>query len=345
MKLGDWLMAVAGLLTIAVPATGDDQRLPAAESAPRITVPAQDESTSVTLEFLRDPFSSAGNTQSKLSQQSDSALHKEAPAHIRDNAFLVEEAYNQEPGVVQHIFNWLTTWDRGPGVRSRDFAFTYTIELPLGSQTHQFSFTTLFLTSFEKTAGQAATQQGDVGDTLLNYRYQLLADDDFLWCAPRASLILPTGDKRFGSGTGEVGYQFNLPVSRYGEAFDFHLNLGITFVPNVSLPLDDGASPRHDLYAYNLGGSVFYKPQTNLHFFVEGLALWVDEISEVGARERMNIAFINPGVRYAVCQYDEVEWVLGVSVPVGLTRGSADIGVFAYMSIEHTFRKAATMGE
>ena len=50
---------------------------------------------------------------------------------------------------------------------------------------------------------------------------------------------------------------------------------------------------------------------------------------------------VNPGVRYAVCQYEDVEWVLGVSVPVGLTRDSPDIGVFAYMSVEHTFRKAA----
>lgn len=25
---------------------------------------------------------------------------------IEDNSFLVEEAYNQEPGVIQHIFTW-----------------------------------------------------------------------------------------------------------------------------------------------------------------------------------------------------------------------------------------------
>src|SRR5881396_3144585 len=32
------------------------------------------------------------------------------PEHIRDNSFLVEEAYNQEPGVVQHIMTWDTRW-------------------------------------------------------------------------------------------------------------------------------------------------------------------------------------------------------------------------------------------
>jgi hypothetical protein len=50
-------------------------------------------------------------------------------------------------------------------------------------------------------------------------------------------------------------------------------------------------------------------------------------------------------VRYAVCQFDEVEWVLGVAVPVGLTRDTPDIGVFAYMSVEHAFVKLKPSGK
>lgn len=265
--------------------------------------------------------------------------------HIRDNAFLVEEAFNQEPGVVQHIFNWINQWDRTPDSRTRDFAATYTMELPLGTQTHQFSFTTQFLTAFEKPKDGPAMQQGDIGDTFLNYRYQLLADDDFLWCAPRFSLVLPTGDKRFGLGTGQLGYQFNLPISRYGERFDVHFNAGATLIPHVSVSLADGlASPRHDLRAYNLGASTFWKPRTNLHFFVEVLALWNEEIDDTGFRQGLTQVFVNPGVRYAICQFEEVEWVIGVAVPVGLTRDSPDIGIFAYMSVEHAFRKLSSAG-
>ena len=52
-----------------------------------------------------------------------------------------------------------------------------------------------------------------------------------------------------------------------------------------------------------------------------------------------NQLFLNPGGRYAVCQFEEVEWVLGVSTPIGLTADTPDIGVFAYMSVEHAFRK------
>jgi hypothetical protein len=266
---------------------------------------------------------------------------EEEPKHIRDNGFLVEEAFNQEPGEVQHIFNWINAWDRTSTGHTRDFLATYTMELPLGTQKHQFSFTAQFQTAFEKPNVGPATQQGDVGDTFLNYRYQLLANDEFLWCAPRFSLILPTGDKYLRTGTGEVGYQFNLPVSHYGEQFDVHFNAGYTITPDVSLPVSLAPSilsPRHDLDVYNLGASVFWKPKVNLHFFVEALALWSHEIDDLGSRVSTTQVFINPGLRFAVIQ-EPLEWVLGVSAPIGLTRDAPDIGVFAYMSIEHPFRK------
>ena len=266
---------------------------------------------------------------------------KEEPKHIRDNGFLVEEAFNQEPGEAQHIFNWINAWDRTCTGHARDFLATYTMELPLGSQKHQFSFTTQFLTAFERPNTGPATQQGDMGDTFLNYRYQLLASDEFLWCAPRFSVILPTGDRYLGTGTGEVSYQFNLPVSHYGEQFDFHFNAGSTYTPEVSLPISlvpKVLSPRHDLLGYNLGASVFWKPKVNLHFFVEALALWNDEIDDLGSRVSTTQVFVNPGVRFAIIQ-EPVEWVLGVSAPIGLTHDAPDIGVFAYMSIEHPFRK------
>lgn len=266
----------------------------------------------------------------------------EGPKHIRDNGQLVEEASNQEAGVVQHIFNWVTLWDFNARGRTRDFGFSYTMELPLGSQKHQFSFTTLFLTSFDDPVGGPVTQQGDVGDTLLNYRYQLLGEgDEPLWCAPRFSLILPTGDERFGQGKGQLGYLFNLPISWYGETFDFHFNLGGILIPGVSLPLDapGQATPRRDLRTVNLGGAVYWKPKENLHFFVETLALWLEDINDLGRRESQNQLFLNPGFRYAICQLDQVEWVIGVGVPIGLTRDTPDIGVFAYMSVEHDFCK------
>ena len=44
---------------------------------------------------------------------------------IQDNSFLVEEAYNQEFGVVQHISGFTRFWD------SKDWAYTFTQEWPV----------------------------------------------------------------------------------------------------------------------------------------------------------------------------------------------------------------------
>ena len=77
-----------------------------------------------------------------------SALEK-APATrpaagIMDNSFLVEEAYNQDAGQVQHIFNVVRSVSRhrGPDERAWDFAFTQ--EWALFSQAHQVSYTLPF---------------------------------------------------------------------------------------------------------------------------------------------------------------------------------------------------------
>ncbi len=47
---------------------------------------------------------------------SSTLLAADRPAEgIEDNSFLVEEAYNQEAGVVQHIFNLTGSWDKQSG--------------------------------------------------------------------------------------------------------------------------------------------------------------------------------------------------------------------------------------
>lgn len=286
---------------------------------------------------LQDPFSTLDD---KSAPDVSAKNEKFRPKHIRDNAFLVEEAFNQEPGIVQHIFNWVQLWDATALGQTRDFQWAYTMELPLGSQKHQFSFTIQALSMFEKPPEGPPGNQGGMGDSFLNYRYQLLADDDFLWCAPRFTVIVPTGDERFGLGTGKLGYQFNLPISRYGEEFDYHFNVGFTCVPQVQPFLADGSrAPGQDIHGFNLGASAFWKPRTNLNLFAEILWLRNEEFDDAGFRQGIHQVFANPGFRYAICQFEEVEWVVGMSIPIGLTRDTPDIGAFVYMSVEHAFRK------
>lgn len=55
---------------------------------------------------------------------------------IQDNSFLVEEAFNQEEHVVQHIFNAVSF-----RVPQDNLALTFTQEWPLFALTHQISYT------------------------------------------------------------------------------------------------------------------------------------------------------------------------------------------------------------
>ena len=114
---------------------------------------------------------------------------------IEDNSFLIEEAYNQEPGVVQHIFQ--SIYSSGP--RQRGWAFGFTQEWPIYGQDHQFSYTVLGYHLINE--GQ---RQHGVGDTLLNYRYQVLEEGSGTPAfAPRFSLIVPTGNRDKGTGNAE----------------------------------------------------------------------------------------------------------------------------------------------
>src|SRR5262249_2638888 len=118
---------------------------------------------------------------------------------ISDNSFLVEEAYNQEPGVVQHI----NAWQRS--LRTAAWAYTFTQEWPVGTRAHQLSYTI----PLQRTAQPSAT---GFGDAALNYRYQLRSAER-VSIAPRLSLIVPTGSSARGLGTGHVGAQLNVPLS------------------------------------------------------------------------------------------------------------------------------------
>lgn len=130
-------------------------------------------------------------------------------AAIQDNSFLVEEAYNQETGVVQHISLFMR--DR----RSGDWLYTFTQEWPAPTQKNQLSYTI-------PVNGGTRTR---LGDMLLNYRYQLLGSGETRTAiAPRLSVIIPTGG-------GSSAVQVALPVSHIlASRLIAHSNAGATWV-------------------------------------------------------------------------------------------------------------------
>src|SRR5258706_3749818 len=118
------------------------------------------------------------------------ALAAEGP--IQDNSFLVEEAYNQEDGVVQHINTFQRYRD------SRDWVYTFTQEWPVGGLAHQFSYTVPMVRLADSPSGKSG-----IGDIALNYRYQLVGDGGAeVAVAPRFTVLVSSGDEKQERGLG-----------------------------------------------------------------------------------------------------------------------------------------------
>lgn len=249
---------------------------------------------------------------------------------IRDNSFLVEEAYNQEKGVVQHILTGYYAVDELPGADFRNLNLGFTQEWPVFSQDHQFSYTIPY--NFTRVDDQS---DNGLGDILLNYRYQAYFNEENLMAlAPRVSLVVPTGDTSLGYSDDTVGFQANLPFSTaLGDRWYLHLNAGLTYLPDSAL------AQERDLMHYNLGSSLIYAATKDLHFMLEWVGYWI-HFGEPGiARDRDFVSLISPGVRKAFNFSNGAQLVLGLAAPIGITSESPDYGAFLYASFEHFFAR------
>lgn len=237
-------------------------------------------------------------------------------AGISDNSFLIEEAYNQGAGVVQHI----ATLARQNGT----WVAAYTDEWPIFSQAHQFSYTVPYAWLASSDGGADG-----IGDVMINYRYQLLSETDALPAfAPRVSLILPTGDENRGLGDGSTGFQFNLPVSKMvNDRVTLHGNAGLTTYVDIA-----GQQPVSVL----LGGSVIYAVTRDFNLMLEALHTWDETVNDAAQIEHDRTFTLSPGLRTAF-NMPEGQLVLGVAMPVEFSGGEHDYGIFLYGSFEHSF--------
>ncbi|HJR66863.1 MAG TPA: hypothetical protein VJ802_10560 [Gemmatimonadaceae bacterium] len=239
---------------------------------------------------------------------------------VRDNSFLVEEAYNQEARVVQHVSVLSVTRD-GDG-----WEYGFTQEWPVGSQRHQLSVTVPIVNAAEATG---------VGDVALNYRYQLAFDDasgDAL--APRLSLVLPTGDAEQGRGTSSLGLQVNLPLSwGWHRALVTHWNVGGAWTPSARAPLGGRVSTR-DVTA---AASAIWLAKRALNVMLE--FAWAREEIAVAADTRLaeESAWISPGLRAAIDFPSGLQIVPGIAFPIGIGPSDGANRVLVYLSFEHGF--------
>jgi hypothetical protein len=269
------------------------------------------------------------------------AAGEEAPPQpgISDNSFFIEEAYNQEAGVVQHIQTVLGGFDREGGDRTRSLGYTFTQEWPLGGVRHQISYTL----PYERLGGDQPSVRG-VGDVFLNYRYQVWMEEGRRPAfAPRFSVIFPSGDEDEGLGTGTIGYQVNFPLSKkIGDSLHLHLNAGATRTPGARRDLPSGGrSPATDLVSAHVGFSTILLLRPRFNVLMEFLTASEASIDDAGERERATRTLFSPGARYAINTRGGAQWVLGAAAPFGLSAAEDDWGVLLYLSFEHPFTDSA----
>jgi hypothetical protein len=262
---------------------------------------------------------------------------------IKDNSFLVEEAFNQEPGIVQHIFGF---------TRARDsWQLTFTQEYPAPGETHQLSYSLAY--------GALDGEHG-FGDTLINYRRQVLEEGPGRPAfAPRVSLVLPTGRTELqdlqgpqtlpGFGFGSVGLQVNLPLSKQEGYWYFHGNGGFTWLPNADSPrlidfdpssgrrVARGRPEKVALFSPHFGASGIYRLRAMLNLMIESTLDFVQAPVAPRRTERNAVVVLSPGARGG---WNRGEWqiILGAAVPTSWTSGAADHALFGYFSIEGPFK-------
>jgi hypothetical protein len=243
---------------------------------------------------------------------------KEEPKRIEDNSFLIEEAYNQETGIIQHIqtFEYLK--------RTKTWLYTFTQEWPVGGQTHQLSYT-IPVSHFGETADTG------LGDIALNYRYQLI-EGETVALAPRFSLILPAGDYKKGMGTGAYGYQSNIPLSlAISGKLVTHWNAGATYTAGSKEP----GGLKADTLGYNLGASFVWLVSENFNLLTEAAWNSLDVVQADGSKKKSETFFINPGMRFALNYKSGLQVVPGLAFPIGVGESKNEYGVFFYLSFEH----------
>ena len=246
---------------------------------------------------------------------------------IQDNSFLVEEAYNQNFGVVQHISSFTRFFD------SKDWNYTFTQEWPApGNERHQLSYTLVAL-----HAGAFPGSGVGIGDVFLNYRYQLVGSGETrVAFSPRLSLVFPTGDSTVGRGSGGFGLQTNLPLSVVlGRKLVSHWNAGATFFPHAQ----DASGDRAATAGYNFGQSFIWLTNARFNVMLETVFARSQTVVSSDHTEWTSSLFLSPGVRWAYNFKNGLQIVPGIGVPLGVGPSAGEKGVLLYLSFEHPFRK------
>lgn len=255
---------------------------------------------------------------------------------IEDNSMYIEEAFNQETGVIQHISNFI--------FQDGEFIYSYTQEIPLDDYRHQLSFTLPYAIlnkpSEVISRGNDQYDNTGTGDLLINYRPLIFGKTDWAIVIPRFTLIVPTGSSHQNLGGGGWGGQFNLAVTkRLSKKLITHYNAGFTKFFNADyVGYDNNGVPNilleRDLLMKNVGFSAIWLVHPRFNLLAEFVQNYEKEILEDGSLGKRTAAVINPGFRFAF-EIGKVQIVPGAGMTFVFENSSyATSGTFIYLSIE-----------
>jgi hypothetical protein len=244
---------------------------------------------------------------------------------IQDNSFLIEEAYNQERGVLQHIQSFQRD------LRGAGFLYQFTQEWPVRSLAHQFSYTLAALRDDGVTTG--------LGDSRVNYRYQLMGDGDAaVAIAPRVTAVLPTGNWKRGRGAGAPGVEAWLPASvALSERFVTHLNAGLTWTSRAR----NASGATATTTTLSTGASVIWLAHRRFNAMLEGIHARSQRVVSDGRVANNTGTTVSPGIRWSYDFPSGLQIVPGVALPITSASGEQTRAVILYLSFEHPFSRQA----
>lgn len=248
-----------------------------------------------------------------------SPLAQTRPFEILDNSFLVEEAINQEKGVVQNIFTWTRS-------RAGEWAGSFTQEWPAPTMTHQLSYTVPF------AGGDAASAH--VGGVLLNYRFQAAREGPGRPAfSPRVSVILPTGSAE--DATDRPGIQVNLPFSKQVGDLYVHWNAGVTWLHGVSRGPDETTN----LTSPQVAASVIWNIRPLLNPMFETIVVFDEEAVANLAAVHGRTVIWSPGLRGG-WNLGETQLIVGGALPITVRDGERTVALLTYLSLELPFTRS-----
>jgi hypothetical protein len=253
--------------------------------------------------------------------------------NIEDNSMFIEEAFNQERAVIQHISNFI--FDK------TGFQYVFTQEIPLPSDKHQLSVGLVYNSLKESPTG--APSPSGFGDMYLNYRPMLMDKTDWALVIPRFTVIAPTGNPKYGFGSGGWGAQFNLAATkRLNNKINANLNAGFTSIFKEDFFADNGVgdvvlTAEENHTSFNFGASAIYLLSDRFNFLCEYVAGSNKGFDDIGETIKTHNAIINPGFRFAF-NLGVTQVVPGIGVPFNFHDGEfVSAGAFVYLSIEPNY--------